>query len=187
MFKCFKDIPETLLFVIFVSYVRRGMSCNYLAEKVVQWFNETSGKLDAVFSFRFRGKESAAFLKNFPELIKLILNNVTSQSSTLILHRTHFQFIHLRIIISKSVRVKEFSYDQLKEMENSCASLFRSRCLSEDKVSPSFWALCNAAPYHAKTTLSDYNLGLGVNSMEGREQKHQSIEKYSKNTTYQNR
>lgn len=42
-------------------------------------------------------------------------------------------------------------------------------------------------PYHAKLTLLDYGLGLGVNCMEGSEQKHQVIAKYSNNTTVQNR
>ena len=32
-----------------------------------------------------------------------------------------------------------------------------------------------------------YNMGLGWNTMEGREKKHQMIAKYAGNTTYQNR
>ena len=47
--------------------------------------------------------------------------------------------------------------------------------------------MCKAVPYHAKLTLSEYGLGLGVNCMEGREQKHQAIAKYLNNTTAQNR
>ena len=126
-------------------------------------------------------------LWNFPGLIELLLNNVTTSASKLILHRIHFQFIHLRIIISNTVRVSSFNENQLKIMENSCTLLFKSWCLTDDKVTPSFWTICNAAPYHAKQTLAEYNLGLGVNSMEGREQKHQSIERYSRNTTYRDR
>ena len=42
-------------------------------------------------------------------------------------------------------------------------------------------------PYHAKLTLKQYGLGLGVNCMEGREQKHQVIARYANNTTVQNR
>jgi len=59
--------------------------------------------------------------------------------------------------------------------------------ITENRISPSLWTLCCAAPYHAKLTLNEYQLGLGVNTMEGREQKHQSISKYANNTTFQNR
>ena len=65
--------------------------------------------------------------------------------------------------------------------------MFKSCITSSDRISPSLWTICNAAPYHARKTLNEYGLGLGSNTMEGREQKHQAIEKYSKNTTFQNR
>ena len=38
------------------------------------------------------------------------------------------------------------------------------------------------SPYHAKTTLSLYSLGLGVNSMHHREQKHQRLKQNAENT-----
>ena len=66
-------------------------------------------------------------------------------------------------------------------------NLFKVSCLSGTSVSPSLWVLCNIAPHHAKDTLSLYGLGLGINSMEAREQKHQKIKKYAENTTFQNK
>ena len=59
--------------------------------------------------------------------------------------------------------------------------------MSETNTTPSMCALCNISPYHAKTTLSLYSLGLGVNSMEPREQKHQRLNKYAENTTVSNK
>ena len=40
---------------------------------------------------------------------------------------------------------------------------------------------------HCQELLKRFDLGLGINSMEGREQKHQQISKYSNNTTVQER
>lgn len=51
--------------------------------------------------------------------------------------------------------------------------------------SPSMWTLSNIVPAHSKLTLEQYRFGLGCNSMEGRELKHQQIYRYSQNTTYQ--
>ena len=65
--------------------------------------------------------------------------------------------------------------------------LFKACCRSGTSVSPSAWVLCNIAPNHAKETLLLCGLGLGINSMEAREQKHQKIKKYAENTTFQNK
>ena len=48
-------------------------------------------------------------------------------------------------------------------------------------------AVCNAPPVHAEICLKSYGFALGRNTMEGREQTHQMIAKYSENTTSQNR
>ena len=65
--------------------------------------------------------------------------------------------------------------------------LFLTFCNQDTSITPSMWVLCNVAPHHAKQALSLYGLGLGVNSMEGREQKHQRIKKYAGNTTFQDK
>ena len=164
------------------------MGCSFLSTKVKQWFNEKGGKLDGEFTYRFRGKESFALLKNFPELVSLMVNKVSADPSIMsALHKIYFQMIQLRKVVSYSVRSSNFDEKALHEMEEACHLLYKACCVTDNRVSPSLWTLCCAAPYHAKTTLQKYGLGLGVNTMEGREQKHQMISKYANNTTYQNR
>ena len=72
-------------------------------------------------------------------------------------------------------------------MERVGNRLFRCCCLFDSHVSLSLWAFCNAAPKHAKDLYETVGYGLGINTMEGREQKHRMIEKYSKNSTNQDR
>ena len=140
---------------------------------VISWPRKLKGgKTEKEFSFRFRGKESRAYLQYFPQLIQLLLANVDGTQVRLRLHQVFFQSVHHRRVISLTVRIE-------------CSVLFKSWCLFEQRVSPSMWTLCNAVPVHAKHCLSEYNLGLGCNSMEAREQKHQRVEKYSQNTTVQ--
>ena len=98
------------------------------------------------------------------------------------------QFFHLRHIVSFIARIESFDETSLNLLQHHCQSLFRLSIIYDlGKPSPSLWVICKAVPYHARMTLADYGFGLGVNSMEGREQKHQSIKKYSHNTTVQNR
>ena len=185
--KTFKDIDGNELIVCFLSYIRKEMGCNYLSKKVEQWFNENGGKIESTFTFRFRGKESFSLLKNFPELLLLILEKVSDSTVLSRIFAIHFQLIQLRKVISYSVRITNFNKSALEEMRVACNLLFKACCLTENRVSPSLWTLCCAAPCHAKLTLDEYGLGLGVNTMEGREQKHQKISKYANNSTFQNR
>ena len=61
------------------------------------------------------------------------------------------------------------------------------RALVDASITPSMWALSMCSPVHAGNTYTNYGLGLGCNSMEGREQKHQRIAKYSENTVFRSR
>ena len=65
--------------------------------------------------------------------------------------------------------------------------LFLSCALHESNISPSMWCFSVVAPVHSEDTLKKLNLGLGVFTMEGREQKHQQIKKYAHNSTVQQR
>jgi len=111
--------------VEFLSFIRFNMGCNYLTKKVKQWFDESGGNLNAEFSFRFRGKESFAFLKHFPELIFKILNLLSSETSIIRLHQIFYQFTQLRKVVSFSVRVNDFDAKILEEMKSSCKQLLK--------------------------------------------------------------
>ena len=50
-------------------------------------------------------------------------------------------------------------------------------------MTPTMWACANVIPVHSQATFDDYGMGLGCNTMEGREQKHQIIAKYQRQTT----
>ena len=117
------------------------------------------------------------FHKYFPKLILKFLPLVTNEVSRQFLLRYFHQLIYLRKLISFAV----------EKMITEGRHLFRFICKYDTNITPSLWILCNAAPSHAKETLTLYGLGLGVNSIEGREQKHQRIKKYMDNTIYQNK
>lgn len=170
-----------------VNFIHDSMNCNFLSKKIQRWYNDSTGKVEKDFTFRFRGKESLAFLRNFPGLILLILNNIEKNDLKQRLHEIHYQCIYLRKLLSLTVRITDFNKDLLDEMFTVGSTLLKVSCLFDQNISPSLWTLCNAGPEHAKLCHSAYSFGLGCNTMEGREQKHQAISKYASNTTYQNR
>ena len=166
--KAFSQISSDVLFVKFVSFIQYDMNCNYLASKIRKWFNENCGKVDRDFTFRFRGKESFSFLKNFPFLIVMIIKNVENVNVILRLHQIQYEFILLRNVVSYSVRIESFDENIISAMREDGKSLFKACCIFDQRVSPSLWALCLVAPVHAKETYRAYHFGLGCNTMEGR-------------------
>ena len=184
--KSFINIPADNIFCIFVTFVRKEMKLNKLAGKMVTWFNETNRGVDRDFKYRFTGQESYALLKYFPKLISKFILLVDAKVKKRFL-QYFYQLLHIRKLISYSVRLTDFNSSDLDEMKISGKMLFKACCLSGTSLSPSMWVLCNIAPSHARETLSLYGLGLGINSMEAREQKHQKVKKYAENTTFQNK
>ena len=125
------------------------------------------------------------YLKHFPSLVRMVLANVEDEASTIHLLRIHHQSILLRQIISYSVRITSFTSDLLHLLQNDCKLLFKACCKFDLNVSPRMWVLCNVLPVHANITFTEYGFGIGCNTMEGREQKHQRIAQYANNTTIQ--
>ena len=186
-FKNFKDLPSAALIVKFVIFIHNEMNCNFLSKKITTWFNESFTTGNKEFGFRFRGKVSFHFLKNFPKLILFIFNEVKNVKLKQRLMEIHLQCINLRKILSLCVRIVSFDETMLQEMFTVGKQLFKLCCLFDQTISPSLWTVCNAAPVHAGICYKEYSFGLGCNSMEGREQKHQAICRYANNTTFQNR
>ena len=185
--KSFYDLSEGNLFFDFIQSVKNGMNCNFLAKKIIAWFNENqNAKKQKDFAFRFRGKESYKYLQNFPLLILNVIRRV-NKTKKVTLMQVFYESIHLRKLVSISVRIDDINNNELSEMFMSGRRLFVCCSLYDVSVSPSLWCFSIVAPHHAKHLFHKFGFGLGINTMEGREQKHQQITKYLKNTTYQNR
>ena len=185
--KCFSEIPADSLFIKLVDFVQKEMGCNFLATKIKRWFNDNGGKYEKEFVFRFRGKESFLYMKHFPSLVKMLFINVTNKAIKKWLIEVDLQSVYLRKLLSYTVHITDFSLEDLNLMKKTTKDLFKMRCMFDSKISPSLWTVCNASPFHVEMCLTIYGFGLGCNTMEGREQKHETIAKYSENTAPQNR
>ena len=126
-------------------------------------------------------------MKHFSCLIKMLFVNVTNKVIKKGLNEVHLQSVYIRKLLSYTVRITDFSLEDLNFMKKTAKDSFKICCMFDSKISPSLWTVYNASLVHAEICLTNYGFGLGRNTMEGREQKHQMIAKYSENTTRQNR
>ena len=186
--KQFKDIPVDNIISCFVNFVSKEMKLNKLSTKLKEYWNECRvSRNPGQFPFRFRGEESKGYLAGFPFLISMLLDKIPIQSNNTNITKnrkkllvTFIQSINLRKLISYSVRIVDITAEDVAEMAVVAKQMFRISCL-HDPISPSLWTLCVITPAHTKEIFENLGLGLGVNSMEGREQKHQKIHKYMQN------
>ena len=99
--KSFYDLSESNFLFDIIN--KNGMNCNFLAKKIIVWFNENqNAKKQKEFAFRFRGKESYKYLQNFPLLILNVIRRV-NKTEKVTLMQVFFESIHLRKLVSISV------------------------------------------------------------------------------------
>ena len=126
-------------------------------------------------------------MEHFPSLIRMLFLNVTSKAIKKQLIEVHLPSIYLRKILSYTVRITDINPQNLIFWKKTAKDLFKMCCVFDPKISLSLWTICNVSPVYAEICLKSYGFGLGCNTLEGREQKHQVIAKYSENTTPQKR
>ena len=121
-------------------------------------------------------------MKRFASLI-LILKLYFSEQSLTHLLQVHYESLCLCKLVSHSVWKEDTSDLDVSEMISVRQKLFRAYYLYDSSISASMWCFSMVAPVHLWESIEKLNLGLGINTLEDWEQKHQVIKKYSDNTT----
>ena len=127
---------------MFVEFVHKTMTLKVLSDKIKLWFSETKREND--FEFCFRGKESLKYCQYFPDLVKLLVDNITDQDVMKRLHEIYFISVDLRASISLSARIENFNDNDLKSLKEHCNNFYRACAITEPSVSPSVWTVGNA-------------------------------------------
>ena len=134
------------------------------------------------FEFRFTGKESKCFSHHYMKLVMSLQCHDDDQLRNLRLHVFAYVGMQLREAASHYSRVipPENYMDSLK---TSCQNYFNTVSLFLSSVTPTVCTLGYAIPYHAKLLFEKYGLGLGINTMQGREAKHTMIKEFARHST----
>lgn len=183
--KKFSELASSSPLVKYVTIMKTKCQLSRLGKRIVKWFNETQAN-GKNFDYRFTGRESRFFLYNFMYLIDAV-EPLAKQGSKrhFTLHVLAYFCITLRNCVSLFCRVV-ITKENLVELERHCKTLFTLNCLFF-APHPTMWHLGNIVPAHVREMHEKYGMGLALNSMEGREAKHISIARYSRNTCYQKR
>lgn len=107
------------------------------------------------------------------------------RSHTLELHMFAFTAINLRDAVSFFSRVS-LSNEQLLGLQQFCSNYYRATALFLTST-PATWTIGHIVPSHAKIIHQRLGMGLGKNTMEGREAKHVTLAKFTRNAQFSNR
>ena len=179
----FAQLPQSSPLFKYVNTLKTHCFLSRLAKKVVRWFNDTGAK-GKEFECRFTGRDSRFFLYNFMFLVE-VLDTFATGRQVQILHVHSYLCLCLRDCVALFSRVN-ITDEELTKLRELCFHFCQGYRLFFH-INPTIWTLGYVVPTHAEQMKSKYGLGLGLNSMEGREAKHIAISRYSKNTTYQHR
>lgn len=182
----FSQLSSNCPLVCYVNVLKSKCSLSRLAKKVMKHYDETGVDVAKKFEYRFTGKDSRLFLHNFMFLIDAIEPGVQDNTkSKFHFHVLAFLALNLRNCVSLFNRL-DISDEQVSELEHFCSVVFKLN-ISHFNFNQTMWTLGHVVPVHTREMKGKYGMGLGLNSMEGRESKHVSIGKYSVNTIFNSR
>ena len=164
--------------------IRFIVKASRLAKKIRKWFADDRMK-NKVLEYRFTSKESRLFCHNFMSIVESLKTDADQTSHTFKLHAFAYTGMNLRDAVSLFSSVT-MSSEQVQSLHRVCSNFFRATALFLS-CTPTSWTVGHVVPVHAKQIQDTLGMGLGINTMEGREAKHITLAKFTNNTQFNNR
>ena len=169
----------------FLLCFKNEVKANRLHNAIYRWFRE-GRKGGATFTFRFTGEQTKRKCNWFCKQVKVVLEVAPANPNNLKAYVLAFMAVNLMDAVSVFTRISDMDRDLLSKLEIYCKNYFNAPAFFV-RVTVSVWTLGHVVPVHTNKLFDKYNTGLGLNTMQGREAKHQLLVAYSKNPTVKNR
>lgn len=166
-------LPETNPLRTYLKTLRFKMKCKKMHNKIIRWFKEK--RKDCDFEFRFTGEETKKFCNGFMYLIEDLVGEDSDieKPQNLFAPSMARMGLYLRNGLSLAVRISDINNKDLPKLEEDCRLYFNVASMFHSNVS--VWTIGHCVPFHTGQLMEDLGVGLGINSMQGREAKHQHL------------
>ena len=177
------ELPQDCILKKFILRIKHKVGAGRLYKKVCKWLK---GGMKGNFEFQFTGKETKKVCFNFMYLVDALTK--PNESPLDIVKVIAFTVVgtELRESISLFSRV-EMSQEDISFPRERCKNYFNGYFLFLLNITPTMWTIGHCIPYHTQLLYDKFRLGLGLNTMQEREQKHINISNYAKHSTSANR
>lgn len=173
------SLPVDSPFVHYLVTLKEKLKVTRLVKKVKCWFSEGRKKS---FAYRFTGKETKVFCHQFIFVLHSLSSCSDGQEMQLRIAAIAYCCVQLRDAVSYFSRVN-IDQDGIDKCKKACQYFFNANMLLLNKITPTIWTIGYAIPRHVQIIFDKYGLGLGLNSMQGREAKHVRLAQYAKHST----
>ncbi len=173
------QIPEKSTFAVYLTVLKDVLRVSRLVKKIKTWFG---GGRKGPFSYRFTGKETKVFCRKFMFVLQALSDSNDSITTQLKLASLAFCCVQLRDAVSYFSRVN-ITQAEIEKCKLACLHFFNACLLLLKSVTPTIWTVGYAIPRHLQIIFDRYGMGLGLNSMQGREAKHVRLSQFAKHTT----
>ena len=130
----------------------------------------------------FTGKETKVFCRRLMFVFQALSDPVDSTVTQLKLASIAFCCVQLRDAVSYFSRVN-ITQAEVEKCKLACLHFFNACVLLFKSVTPTLWTVGYAIPRHLQILFDRYGMGLGLNSMQGREAKHVRLSQFAKYST----
>ena len=171
------DLPDENPLRKHLKTLRFTLKCKKMYNKILRWFKENTKSSN--FEFWFTGEETKKFCDGFMHPIATQIEEGTVEHpKNFFVLSLGMMGLHLRNSLSLASRVTNISVNDLPKLEQECTKYFNLASLFHS-VTLSVWAMGYCIPFHTRQLLEDLGVGLGINSMQGRESKHQQLASFA--------
>ncbi len=122
------DLPVTCCLRKFLTCLKKDVKANRLYKSILLWFRE-GRKGGAPFSLRFTGEETRLMRNGFCKLVKVVLDDYSSNSADLKVYALAFMAVNLRDAVSIFSRVTNMSQGLLSDLNKYCKRYFNAASL----------------------------------------------------------
>ena len=171
---------------VFKAYYAMLKTCKLgkIAWKIRLWFREDRKKNKAL-EIRFTGEESLKLRRNFMLAIEALHSDSFNDLAQFKTHVLAYAGYHLREAVALFSRFNLTESDVVT-LEEACTKYYRV-CDLFLNVTLTIWTIGNVVPVHVKECMSEFGLGLAINTLHGREAKHLRLRDYTRKARVDNR
>ena len=113
------------------------------------------------------------------DVIEAVISPNDTEARNVKLYAVAFSGLKLRNACSHLNRVTDIDQKGIDDLEKFCREYFICSSLFNTSVTLSMWTVGLCVPYHSGSLFSAFQVALGINTLQGREAKHQKLATYA--------
>lgn len=162
------QLPFDCCFRRYFRAVKNQVRSCKLYKKILKWFREDRKKKN--FQCRYTGEETR---------IEAVRSLSDTKANSVTLYALAYSGLKLRNATSRINTITDIDQAGVDHLEKDCQQYCICSVLFLNKVTLSMWTVGFCVPHHTKTLFKTSKVGLGINTMQGREAKHQKLANFA--------